>query len=597
MLIQSMKDWYQVRTALADLRSDERFAIDTETTGLRPWLDTELRGISLYVRGETYYIPISHPGGWNMPHTDGIVDALSTCAAMPILHNANFDRAVLESSLGISPFRNYRDTQIIAWLEDENRPKALKALGEYFFGVDAKAEQVALKQLFKGRNSAECYKELRANGLPVAEAKERSKQMSAESKRTWKDLTAKEIAAYAEQDAKLTYDLYDTLVRDSEYAAVETAVQRMHDLQDTVYRMVKRGIQINPAEVERQSEEAYDRMTEISLKFDVNLDSPLQLAKLIYNEWGLPLTERTESGKPSTSRAALEAMAGMHPGLDHILQYRRLAKSIGTYYDPFLDTCDEAFRIHPHVNVVGTVTGRFSYSDPNLQTIPRDGTIAGIKDCFTARPGKILVSYDLKSAELRFMASLAGETELIRVLEEGGDVYQLTADRIGVTRQIGKSLVLSWPYGVGPVKFSRASGLTVKEARHVIADFEASYPNLTRTMSQLSTYADLQGRLPLLEPGRFRRFVGPHLQWPVPGYTALNAACQGGVADFMGNVMIRIEEYAEAIGAEMVLQVHDSLVFEVEPGTQHMLCTELHRLADELNPISMPLVWTMSEGL
>src|SRR4029077_18565479 len=121
--------------------------------------------------------------------------------------------------------------------------------------------------------------------------------------------------------------------------------------------------------------------------FTVNLDSPKQLAKLVYQDWGLKCTERTEKGEPSTSRAALEALAGQHAGLDEILAYRRWHKAVSTYFDPFLAAMDGEARIHPRVNCVGTVTGRFSYSDPNLQTIPRDGTISGIKDCFVARPG------------------------------------------------------------------------------------------------------------------------------------------------------------------------------------------------------------------
>jgi DNA polymerase-1 len=493
----------------------------------------------------------------------------------------------------VKPFTNYRDTVILSWLQDENRTKQLKELGSLFFGQDAKAEQAALKQMMRGETKTECYARLRAQGLPVAEAREKS----VATKRTWADLTAQEIAPYAEQDAKHTYDLYDRLLSEAEYDNVSVAVPRMHDLNNVVYRMVKTGVQIDPTAVEKQKFIALREMLKISDRFDVNLDSPKQLSKLIYEDWGLPIKERTDKGEPSTARAALEAMAGSHPGLDEILQYRRLAKSISTYYLPFLDTMDELFRIHPSVNCVGTVTGRFTYSDPNLQTIPRDGTIAGIKECFVATPGKRLWSYDLKSAELRFMASLAGETSLIDALARGEDIYQLTADRIGTSRQVAKSLVLSWPYGVGAVKFSRASGLTVKESRAVIKEFELSYPNLAGTMSKLSMYADIHHRLPLLEPGRFRRFTSPSLQWPVPSYTALNAACQGGVADTMGNVMIEAESYAEANGCSLVLQVHDSLVFEVPIGLENDLLVYLQQVLDRVNPLSMPLVWEMKQGV
>lgn len=591
MIVNNQNNYYLCMMALHSLRESERFAIDTEATGLRPWGDTQLRGISMAIRGETYYWPVTHPDSVNWP-IDNLATNLAKCKAMPILHNANYDRAILERA-GILLASHYRDTQILGWLTDENRPKALKKLGEYFFGIDAAEEQKALKILMKGESKTQNYARLRAGGMSVADAKAQSQT----TKKTWADLTAEEIANYAEQDARLTSDLYDRLVTDAEYGVVECAVQRLHDLQNVVYRMVRRGAQIDPDMVDRRRSIALSEMAVIAKQFSINLDSPKQIAKLVYEDWGLKIAERTEKGEPSTSRVALEALAGKHTGLDLILAYRRWGKAVSTYYDPFLEAMDGQARIHPSVNCVGTVTGRFSYSDPNLQTIPRDGTISGVKECFVASPGKILVSYDLKAAELRFMASLSGEQALIGALERGDDIYQLTADRIGTTRQIAKSLVLSWPYGVGPVKFSRASGLSVKASREIIAGFESTYVDLASTMSKLSQHADFYGRLPLLSPGRFRRFSSPSLPWPVPGYTALNAACQGGVADFMGDIMIAVEPYAEALGADLVLQVHDSLVFEAVPGTEHVISTELHRLADELNPLTMPLVWTMNSGV
>lgn len=597
MLIQNYTQYNDLIETLYRHPTDTPIAIDTETTGLRPWGDTTLRGISIATADKTWYVPYTHPGAWNVPNLIALEGALRRTQSLLLFHNGNYDRAVLER-VGINLLdKPYRDTMILGWLTDENRPKGLKIMGSLFFGTDAAAEQKALKALMKGETRASIYSRLRAEGFSVQHSNEEATKLAAQSKRTWADLTAAEIHTYAEQDTRLTYDLYHRLLQEQEYPHVEPAVQRMHDLQNVVYRMVKRGVQIVPGVVRGKLQETQAEMETIKSNFTVNLDSPKQLAALIYNDWGLPIKEKTEKGEPSTSRAALKALAGMHSGLDEILRYRRLGKSASAYYLPFLSAADENNRIHPSVNVVGTVTGRFAYSDPNLQTIPRDGTIAGVKECFTAGPGRILVSYDLKSAELRFMASLSGETQLIEALERGEDIYQLTADRIGCTRQVGKSLVLSWPYGVGPVEFARASGLSVKESRHVIAGFEATYVDLSRTMSKLSRYADIQGRLPLLEPGRFRRFVGPHLKWPVPSYTALNAACQGGVADFMGNVMIQSEPYWTGMGAELVLQVHDSLVFEVIPGTQDHLLKMLSDIADKVNPLSMRLVWEMKEGL
>ena len=153
--------------------------------------------------------------------------------------------------------------------------------------------------------------------------------------------------------------------------------------------------------------------------------------------------ERTATGAPSTSKAALELHAGAHPGLDLILEYRRLQKASATYFDALLEGVDSAGRIHTTLNSTGTTTGRFSSSAPNLQNIPRDGTNSDVRDVFVAAPGYELWGFDLSQAELRIAASLAGEAKMLDAFLDGRDIYLNTAGELHIDRQTAKTVMLA----------------------------------------------------------------------------------------------------------------------------------------------------------
>jgi hypothetical protein len=322
---------------------------------------------------------------------------------------------------------------VLSWLEDENRRRGLKYLGERFFGEDAAAEQRHLKELMKAETKAEAYKRFRAEGNSAADARLHSETGRIPGK-TWATFTAEDIADYAAKDAHLTSRVYEFLLAHPEYAAIEPAVQRQHDVQAAAYRMTRRGIGIDKFRAVSLNLAALNQSAAIAAEFEREygrdpgsdseeggsiLRSPKQLGHVIYNVWGLPVSERTDSGKPSTAAAVLESMAGEHPGLDRILEYRRLVKA-AQFYDGLLEHVDQDGRVHPGFNVVGTVTGRWTCSDPNLQQIPKASTNKDAKGLFVARPGYELVSFDLKSAELFVAASLAGDDEMMAALTEEG---------------------------------------------------------------------------------------------------------------------------------------------------------------------------------
>jgi DNA polymerase-1 len=611
LLITNTTDYARLCSRIKLLRRDETIAIDTETSGVALWTKDVLRGVCIGFRGESFYVPVSHPDSWNVPITSMLQDALDICPALPLYANAPFDFRSLEAGIGLAPpLDRYRDVQVVAWLEDENRRKALKYLGARFFGEDEAAEQKHIKELFKSETMAAAYKRFRAEGHSVAVAKELSKTDAIPGK-TWGTLTAEDIADYAAKDADLTARVYDYLLAHREYDAIEPAVQKTHDVQSAAYRMTRRGIGVDAYKANELREDAEVRAAEIAGEFEVSIASSKQLGTLIYDTWGLPVTETTDGGAPSTAAAVLEAMAGEHAGLDRILEYRRLCKA-AQFYGTLLQHVDVGGRVHTHFNVVGTVTGRWSSSDPNLQQIPKASTNADAKKLFVARPGYELIGFDLKSAELFVGASLAADSDMMAALtEEGRSFHKETARSVFASEDepyytLAKNLNYGIPYGIGPKKFSTyiAKGLKqaqsaahYRQARSAIDAHRAAWPVLHQAIRNCTEYADLTGRLPLGWPGRFRHFVSDTMSWPVPGYQAFNAAVQGGVAMFVNDVLLGIEAPAAELGADVLLAVHDSLVFECPIGAGDALADLIQSVSDGLNPFRLRMLWDQKSGV
>jgi DNA polymerase I-like protein with 3'-5' exonuclease and polymerase domains len=618
-----------------DLRRCHLVAIDTETTGLQPYGGDRLRGISLaYERDdgtiETHYLNVSHPG---MPPDDveRVVEMLQREDLALVFHNAPFDWHFLASIRGWRRPHGprYRDTQVLSWLHQENGSHALKVLGAIHFGLDASEEQRALQAVMRGRSQIDVYRELRADpewkARPAAEAKAAAREIAAASKKTWQTISYDDIEAYARQDARLTYDLYQVMTTWIDARAemgkedVRPAIQREHDVQHVLYEMTRLGVRINVDKARRLLADTEHHIEQIKSAFlrehGVDIDKPRQVANLVYRRWGLPCHHRTNSGAPSVNRFALEALEGAHDGVDDILRYRRLAKAASTYLRPLLDLVGSDGRVHSFFSSCNTVTGRLSSSNPNLMTIPRADTLTGIRDVFEAEPGMELWEYDLLSAELRVAAAFTREHAIADALLNGRDLHNETAERIfgpnftSLQRRLAKNLNFGYPYGIGPRKFAMymvsGTGQSVTQCQYwaqsigpqcgrchvcqaaaIIDGFRRAYPSLTGMMRYLARVAERQGYLPLHVPGRYRRFRAPGIQ--VPSYTALNAIVQGGVAEFMKDLMLHHETVTSPYG-RLVLQVHDSLVFETEPGAGRIILDRLNRLSDDLNPFGIPM--------
>jgi DNA polymerase-1 len=288
------------------------------------------------------------------------------------------------------------------------------------------------------------------------------------------------------------------------------------------------------------------------------------------------------------------------------------------YLVPLLEKRGSDGRIHSAFSSARTVTGRLASSEPNLQTIPKESTNALVRSLFVPEPGVELWEFDLSQAELRVAAGFSQDERLIHALENDIDLHSQVAAAIwhdddfdgflelleagDVTAQkqrgIGKNINYSFQYGVGPAKLAiylvAGTGLpvtpaVVNEAATILAGYRSTYPGLTRLMNGMTRMADEHGYIPLHVPGRYRRYRGPRYR-DTKTYTALNAIVQGGIGEFMKDVHLSIHGPISAYG-RICLQVHDSFVMELDPGSGPVVASLLQETADAINPFRMRMLW------
>jgi DNA polymerase I-like protein with 3'-5' exonuclease and polymerase domains len=572
-------------------------AVDTETTGLRPWQGDKVKMASF----------ADDSGAW-AEAPDQAKLTLSKAVdegRLIIMHNSPFDRAVFSANWGIEiPDDQFFDTYGADWLLDENQDHRLKeGVGKRLFGVDAKAEKDALRALMRGRSIEEVYRELRdvENEKPRAERERatdtrlRAREIADGTKRTWETLTYEELEPYAEQDAALTYGIYwhqqDALAEDG---FVVQDLPRQHARASLSYRISKRGIAVDQDQAERGLVAAEERVAEILDTYGDVVSSPKKLGALLFDEWKLPVTKRTKTGGRSTDKDALESLS-WDPRVQEILEYRALQKQVSAYYLPLLDRISKDGRVHPSVNPWRTVTGRWSMSGPNLTTIPRETTAAEIRKVFVPAPGMQLTEFDLSQVEPRVSADISGEVNLLSVYEAKGDIYQALADSIGVDRQTGKTVILSALYGVGAKKLAttlaRGTGKEpdVARAKGILRDFWRHYHDLDRAYRKMSTLAERRGWIALPQPGRRRLFTSPANPYP-RYYSAWNALVQGSAADLLANILLELDPAVQIVG-QIVLMVHDSVVVEHEPGAEGYIHDLIDEITRDVSPFGIELPW------
>jgi DNA polymerase-1 len=314
---------------------------------------------------------------------------------------------------------------------------------------------------------------------------------------------------------------------------------------------------------------------------ELNINSPIQLREVLFDQMGLPVKKRTKTG-PSTDAEVLEELAAEGHQLPRlIIEFRELAKLKSTYVDALPALADDADRIHTSFNQAVTSTGRLSSSDPNLQNIPiRTPLGAEIRKGFVPAEGMRFLGADYSQIELRILAHLSGDPAFVEAFSKGRDVHRETAALIFGTqvdavspamRGQAKTVNFATIYGQGPVALARQLGTSIGAARQFIDNYFKRFPAIREYLARQVAVARDEGYVETLF-GR-RRYI-PELSSKNPNIrgfgerVATNSPIQGTAADLIKLAMINIhrELQQRRDDARMILQVHDELLFEVRPG-------------------------------
>ncbi len=506
-----------------------------------------------------YYIPVGHDGGANA--AADVLAALAGLLGDPALPKHGYDlkqELLAWSARGVDVRSLGFDCMLAAYLciTTRTRVPSLPVLAHDLCGVIEQPED-ALVGSGRARRSVAA--------VPVDEA--------AQYYGNW-------VAMVPAVRAALEVQLADGQLR-SLFDAVELP------LVPILAAMERVGIRVDCDELAQLSGELQRRIAELeaivaeTAGYTFNPGSTQQLATFLYDNLGLAAGRRTKTGR-STDADSLEALRGEHPVVDSILEWRQLTKLKSTYVDALPLLCATDGRVHTSFNQAVASTGRLSSADPNLQNVPvRTAWGQRIRHAFVADPGQQLVSADYSQIELRVLAHVSGEPELITSFERGEDIHRRTAAEVydvdpqSVTpdqRRIAKVVNFGVVYGLSDFGLARDTGMDQEAARLFIEKYFASFPAVTRYLERTRMHAR--------EWGWVETFMGRRRHLPdiraanrqlrgAAERMAVNMPIQGAAADIMKLAMIRCDAALRDAGvrSRLLLQVHDELVLEC-PGDE-----------------------------
>ncbi len=348
---------------------------------------------------------------------------------------------------------------------------------------------------------------------------------------------------------------------------------------------------------------------------EFNINSPKQLGEVLFDQLRLTAKglKKTDGGARSTRESELQKLIEVHPVIAEILKYRELQKVLSTYVDTIPAQVDEKGRLHTHLNQTGTTTGRMSSNSPNLQNIPAsEGLGTEIRRAFLVPPGYVWGSFDYSQIEMRVLAMLAEEDELVRVFKAGEDVHTAVAMRVfkvpasEVTKDMRrKAKVINFGivYGMGVNALKQNLGSSRAEAQEFYNNFFLTFPKIESYFESVKTFAAKKGYTETLF-GRRRYFPG--MKSPIPYIKAMNermainAPLQGTAADIVKLAMIKVDEKLRAAklhnNVHFLLQVHDELIFEIRDEVKAEAIPLIKEAMETAITASVPIVANAALG-
>jgi DNA polymerase-1 len=595
-LFEAQTEWNEPEE-YPDLRQYDEIAIDLETRD--PDLKSkgsgavigngEVVGIAVAVPGRKFYFPIAHGSGPNMDRKrtlEWFQDTLNT-KAIKIFHNAMYDVCWIRQ-MGLKIEGLIVDTMIAASLVDENR-----------FRYDLNS--LSWDYLGHGKSEAALIEAAKSRGL--------------DPKQDLWQLPAMEVGSYAEKDAELTLELWQVFKKEIIYQDIESVFNLETDLFPCLVDMRFLGVRVDSDKASRLKQELETEEKKIlsSISKETTLEPQIWAARSIakvFDKLSLPYERTAKTGAPSFTKNFLQEHK--HPVVQMIAKAREINKAHTTFIDTIL-RYEHKGRIHADINQIrsdqgGTVTGRFSYSNPNLQQIPARNKDLGplIRSLFIPDEGKKWGCFDYSQQEPRLVVHYASLHKFPSVYDvvdsyesdSGTDFHQVVADMAQIPRTQAKTINLGLFYGMGKAKLQAELGVSKEKAAELFDQYHAKVPFVKQLMNSAMNRAQERGqirtllgrlcRFHLWEPNSFGMHKAlPHeeaLQEHGPGikraytYKSLNKLIQGSAADMTKKSMLDL--YKEGIIAH--IQIHDELCVSVESDEQAKKIVEVMENAVKL---------------
>ena len=538
-------------------RTKQILSLDTETTSLSP-IDAELVGLCFAVEAhQAFYVAIPNDREEALQYVNIFKPIYEDPSILKIGQNIKYDYMVL-MNYGVTLQGKMFDTMLAHYVVQP----------ELHHNMDYLAETLLH------------YKTIHIDELIGPHGKHQ---------KSMRELDPKDVYAYGAEDADITLQLKNVLEPKLKETGTEDLFWNIEmPLVPVLADMERQGVRIDTAALRETSVIFTERMNLLEQHIyakageTFNISSPKQVGEVLFGKLNImEKPKRTKTGQYVTNEEVLQSLRTKHPIVADILDYRGLKKLLGTYVDALPKLINKRTgHIHTSFNQALTATGRLSSSDPNLQNIPvRSEDGKEIRKCFIAEQDCLFFSADYSQIELRIMAHLSEDANMIEAFREGFDIHAATAAKIkhkkmedvsAAERKQAKQANFGIIYGITTYGLAQRMGIDNKEARKLIEDYFATFPKVRAFMEQAKEQARRKGYAETLF-GR-RRYLPDILSknGTVRGFAernAINAPIQGSEADIIKLAMIRIWRRfkAENIRSKMILQVHDELNFSVYP--------------------------------
>ncbi len=527
---------------------------DTETTSLNE-LEAELVGMSFsYKKGLAYYVPVSEDQGEALQTLEIFRPFFEKEDLVKVAHNLKFDYKILRR-YNITVKGAMFDTMIAHYLLNPDGRHGMDYLSEVYLGYKPVSIETIIGK--KGKNQG-----------------------------NFRDADLRTQTDYAAEDADVTFQLYELFAPQLKKENLEDLFFNIEmPLMEVLAKMELAGISLDEKWLAQESIDLENDLRQLEQKIfelsgeEFNVNSPKQLGEVLFEKLQLdPKAKKTKTGQYATSEDILQKLASKHEIIQHILEYRTYQKLKSTYVDALPSQIEKSDnRVHTNFSQTTAATGRLASVNPNLQNIPIR-TLRGqqIRGAFVAGEGKKIISADYSQIELRLIAEISGEDNMIKAFQNGEDIHASTAAKLfnipleevsKIQRSQAKTVNFGILYGQGAFALAEQTGLSRSEAKQMIEAYFETYSKLKAYMAEqvkkareIGYVETILGRKRHLKDISSNNFVvRAHAE-----RNAVNAPIQGSAADVVKMAMIKIQKELEKekLKTRMLLQVHDELVFE-----------------------------------